>query len=170
MRLTLLPDGSEGKYYWAVAYGDGAPQFLLWNGEKVEASAEIPDGVVTMAIEMEDNRIFLMLSSKQYVYVPLAAPIEVTFDAPVVSGNISMNASETVSFVCHVPSGTSDYELLPVARDGFYAIADRIDNTSWTVTVTAPAGFVAPATSQLNLLISSGTGVMKTVTITILHK
>ena len=170
VRLTLLPDGSEGKYYWAVAYGDGAPQFLLWNGEKVEASAEIPDGVVTMAIEMEDNRIFLMLSSKQYVYVPLAAPIEVTFDAPVVSGNISMNASETVSFVCHVPSGTSDYELLPVARDGFYAIADRIDNTSWTVTVTAPAGFVAPATSQLNLLISSGTGVMKTVTITILHK
>ena len=93
-----------------------------------------------------------------------------TFDAPVVSGNISMNASETVSFVCHVPSGTPDYEVLPVTRDGFYAIADRIDDTTWTISVTAPASFAAPATSQLNLLVSSGTGVMKTATITILHK
>lgn len=170
VRLTLLPYGSEGKYYWAVAYGDEDPQFLLYEGEKVEASAEVPDGVVTMAVRMEDNRIFLLLSDKQYVYVPLAPPIEVTFDAPVVAGKISMNASETLSFVCHIPSGTPHYEVLPVTRDGFYAIASRIDNTSWTITVTAPSTFAAKATSELNLLVSTGTGIIKTVTLTILHK
>lgn len=170
VHLTVLPYGSEGKYYWAVSYGDGEPEFLLYEGEKVEASAEVPDGIVTMAVKMEDNRIFILLSDKQYVYVPLAPPIEVTFDAPVVSNKISMNASETVSFVCHVPSGTPQYELLPVARDGFYAVANRIDDKSWTITVTSPSTFAATATSQLNLLVSSGTGIIKTVTLTILHK
>ena len=168
--LTLLPYGKDGKYYWAVAYGDGEPQFLLYNGEKVEANAEIPDGVVTMAITMSDNRVFIHLSNKQYVYVPMAPPIEVTLDAPVVDGRISMNASETLSFVCHIPSGTPAYELLPLTSDGFYAVAERLDDTSWKITVTAPATFAAPATSQLNLLISNGTGILKTVVISILHK
>ena len=170
VRLSLLPYGSEGKYYWAVAYGDGEAQFLLYNGEKVEASAEVPDGVVTMAVLMKDNRVFIHLSDKQYVYVPLAPPIEVTFDFPVVSGKVSINTSETLSFICHIPSGTSFYEVLPVTRDGFYAVATRIDDTTWSISLTAPATFAATATSQLNLLISSGTGIMKTVTITILHK
>lgn len=170
VHLTVLPFGSDGKYYWAVAYGDGEPQFLLYNDKKVEASAIVPDGVVTMVVPMDDNRVFVMISSGQYLYVPVAPPIEVTLDAPVVSNNISMNASESVSFVCHVPSGTPDYELLPVARDGFYAIANRNDETTWTITVTAPASFTAPQTSQMNLLISTGTGIIKTVTVTILHK
>ena len=170
VQLTVLPFGSDGKYYWAVAYGDEEPQFLLYNGEKVEASAQEPDGVVTQVVPMDDNRIFVLISSKQYLYVPVAPPVEVTLDAPVDSGRISMNASESVSFVCHVPSGTPQYELLPVARDGFYAIANRIDETTWTITVTAPATFAAPATSQVNLLISTGTGIIKTVVVTILHK
>ena len=170
VRLTVLPYGSEGKYYWAVAYGDGAPQFLLYNGEKVEASAQIPDGVITTVVKMEDNRVFVMISDKQYVYVPLTPAIDVTLDAPVVSGCISMNASETVVFVCHVPSGTPLYELLPVAYDGFYALAERTSNTAWTITVKSPATFKAPATSVLNLIISNGTGALKTVPVTILHK
>lgn len=170
VQLTVLPFGKEGKYYWAVAYGDAEPEFLLYNGEKVEASAQLPDGVVTMVVKMEGDRVFILLSSNQYVYVPLSTPIEVTLDAPVTAGCISMNASETLSFACHVTGATDDFELLPVARDGFYAIAVRNDMTTWTITVTSPASFAAPATSPLNLLISNGRGTLKTVTVTILHK
>ena len=36
--------GSEGKYYWAVAYGDGKTEFLLCDGNMVEASGHAPDG------------------------------------------------------------------------------------------------------------------------------
>lgn len=170
VQLTVLPYGSEGKYYWAVAYGDGEPQFLLYNGEMVEASAEVPDGVVTRVVVMEDNRVFVMLSDKQYVYIPMAPPVDVTLDAPVVSGRISMNALETVSFKCHIPSATSQYEVLPVTSNGFYAIAERLDATTWNISVTAPSTFTSPNTGQLNLIISTGTGIIKTVTVTILHK
>lgn len=170
VRLTVLPYGTEGLYYWAVAYGDAEPGFLLYNGEKVQASATVPDGVVTMVITMEDNRVFVHLSNKQYVYVPMLEEIAVTLDAPVVSGSISMNASETVSFACHVANATPGFELLPVTRDGFYAVAVRDDQTTWTISVTAPATFAAPATSQLNLIIANGMGSLKTVTVNILHR
>ena len=170
VKLTVLPYGNEGKYYWAVAYGDEEPQFLLYNGEKVEASATAPDGVVTSVVTMEGNRIFVMLSSKQYVYVPLAPSIDVTLDSPVISGRISMAASESLSFVCHIPSATAEYEVLPITRDGFYAVANRDDMTTWTITVTSPSTFAATATSKLNLLVSNGTGAITTITVTILHK
>ena len=170
VRLTILPYGNEGKYYWAVAYGDGEPQFLLYNGEKVEANATAPDGVVTMVVTMEDNRVFIRLSDKQNLYVPLAPEIVVTLDSPVVSGRLAIAASESIPFVCHIPSATKDYEVLPVTRDGFYAVAVRDDLQTWTITLTAPATFAAPATSELNLLVSNGTGAITTITVSILHK
>lgn len=170
VQLTLLPYGKEGKYYWAVSYGKGKPQFLLYDGQMIEANAQAVDGLITSVVSMSDNRVFVLLSSKQYVYIPLGTPITVTFDAPVVSGRISINASETVSFNCHVASGNAEYELLPIARDGFYAVATRVDDTTWTISLTAPSTFAASATSQLNLLISNGAGSMLTASITILHK
>ena len=170
VRLTVEPYGSEGKYYWAVAYGDGKTEFLLCDGNMVEASGHAPDGIVTRVIEMQDDRIFIMLSSNEYVYIPLVSSIPVTLTAPVESGRLAMNASETVSFVCIISKATPEYELLPVAQDGFYAVATRNSNTLWTVTVTAPASFSAPATSKLNLLAANGRGTIKTTTVTILHK
>ena len=170
VHLTLLPYGKEGKYYWAVSYGDGEPQFLLYNGEMVEASADAPDGIVTRVVQMVDGRLFILLSSKQYVYVPMNPAISVTLGAPVDAGRIVMNASETIPFTCTVESGNAGYELLPVTRDGFYAVATRIDDSVWLISLTSPATFTGTATSQLNLLISNGLGAMTTVTVTILHK
>ena len=170
VQLTVLPYGSEGKYYWAVAYGDGKTEFLLCDGEMVEATGEAPDGIVTRVIEMSDDRVFILLSNKEYVYIPLRSSITVTLDSPVVDGRLAMNASESVAFVCRVAEANERFDMLPVAQDGFYVSSNRDSNTEWTVTLTSPSNFAAPATSKLNLLIANGKGTIKTVSVTILHK
>ena len=162
--------GVDNKYYWAISYGNEEPQFLLYNGEKVAASAQAPDPVIQSVVQVQDDRICITLSDRQVLYIPLARAFTVILMKPVTDNTLMMSPGDTVDFVCQVPQANVQFELLPVANDDFYAEARRTSETEWLIHLISPASFTAPATSRLNLLVSDGCGSMKTTVVTILSK
>ena len=169
-KISLLKDASDDTYYWAVAYGNGEPEFLRCNGERIPASVSVPDPVVLSAVSVRDDLVCITLDGEQSVLIPLASALTVTFTAPVAQQTLTLGAGETVSFTCGLSRGDQRTEVLPIAADGFYATATTSNYLQWTVTVSAPADFTAPASAKLNLLVSDGYGVLKTVVITIMAK
>lgn len=169
-KLSLLRDDKDGLYYWAVAYGDGEPEFLLVGGKKVAANVAVPSPVVLSIVSVGDDQVSISLSGGQTILIPLARPIIVTLGEPVVDNILTMAAKDTVSFICHLESGDERAEIVPLATDGFFATARTVDYQDWTIRVIAPDTFAEPATSRLNLLVSDGYGSMKTIVLTILPK
>ena len=171
--LSLKQVSGDPAWYWAVAYGTGEPSFLLFDGEKVQASAIAPEPAITSILTVQDDVVRLMLAGGLYCDIPLAKAIVVTLQAPVTSSNtLLMSAGETVSFRCLVAGADARTEVLPITDNTFYAVANPVDSNHsiWDITVKAPSPFSAPSSSRLNLLISNGTGQMKTVVITLLPR
>ena len=160
--------GVDNLYYWAIAYGNQEPQFLLYNGEKVAASAVAPDPVIKSIVSVQDDRVCITLSDKQVLYIPLAHAITLAISSPVIDNTLMMAPSDTVVFTCQVAQATAQYTLLPVTHDDFYAEASRTSETEWDVRLISPASFTAPMTSRLELLVSDGRGSMKSTVVTIL--
>ena len=160
--------GVDNLFYWAIAYGDEEPQFLLCNGEKVAASAVAPDPVIKSIVAVQEDRVCITLSDKQVLYIPLAHAISIALTSPVLDNTLMMAPSDTVTFTCQVSQANSQYTLLPVAHDDFYAEATRTSETEWDVRLISPASFIAPMTSRLDLLVSDGRGSMKSTVVTIL--
>lgn len=162
-----LQKGTDGLYYWAVAYGDGNAEFLLCDGQRVPASVEVPDPVFLSVVSVREDMVSITLDGGQQFLIPLARAVTVTLSSPVSHSKLTMEAGQTLTFTCTLGIGSKQAEVLPVAPDDFYATASTTDHKSWKITVTAPAGFVPPATSKLNLLVSNGYGAIKTVVVTL---
>ena len=169
-KLSLLRDEKDGLYYWAVAYGDGKPEFMLVNGKKVAANVTVPDPVVISLVSVEQDQVRITLNGGQTILIPLARPILVTLGEPVADNTVTMAAKDTVTFICRLEDGDERAEVVPLATDGFYATAATTDYQDWTIRIIAPDSFKSPSTSRLNLLISNGYGSMKTIILTILSK
>ena len=165
--ISLMKDPSDGAYYWAVAYGDQKPAFLLCNGKKVPASVNVPDPVFLSIVSVRDDMVSITLDGGQSILIPLAKAYTVSLSAPVSGGKLTMGAQDTVSFTCSLSRFNEQAQVLPVGKDGFYATATTANHKSWKIVVISPTGFAAPATSNLNLLVSNGYGAIKTVVITI---
>ena len=168
--ISLLKDPADDTYYWAVAYGDEEPAYLLCNGKRVPASVNVPDPVVLSVVSVRDDMVSITLDGNQTVLIPLARAFTVTLASPVSKNTLTMGAKDTVSFNCTLNRADARSEVLPIAKDGFYATAKTSNNKTWTVTVISPATFKEPATSKLNLLVSNGYGAIKTVVVTIQAK
>ena len=168
-KISLQKD-TDGLYYWAIAYGDGKPELLLCDGKPVPASVNVPDPVVLSVVSVRDDMVSITLDGGQSFLIPLARAVTVTLSSPVSKNTLTMGEQETITFTCVLNNGNEQAELLPVANDDFYAVASTSDHKSWKISVTAPAGFTAPASSKLNLLVSNGYGSIKTIVITIQAK
>ena len=166
VKLTLLRD-TDGKYYWGVIYGSAAPVYLLHNGEKVLAGANVPDSPVRSVVSFSEDAVCITLDDGQTLYIPRLGSISVTLGAPVKNQAVTMAAGDTVSFTCTLGGVDAKAEVLPIAPSGFFADATTTDHRVWNVRIIAPIPFANPDSRKLNLLISNGYGVMKTVVITI---
>jgi len=167
--LSLQHDGDDPAWYWAIAYGDGNPTFLLCNGKKVRADVDVPEAPVQSIVSVREDLVCITMTGGQQVYIPLARAITVTL-LGVTNNTLTMGASETTAFSCHLSAPDEQAEVLPLANDGFYATASTSDHQNWTIYVKAPTDFTDPSTSKLNLLVSTGYGTMKSIIITILSK
>lgn len=165
--ISLLKDPADGIYYWAVAYGDEEPDYLLCKGKRVPASVNVPDPVFLSVVSVRDDMVCITLDGDQNILIPLARTFTVSLSAPVSGGKLVMGAGETVSFKCTLSQADERAEVLPIAEEGFYAEATTSDHISWNIFVYSPEAFAAPATSRLNLLVSNGYGTMKTIVVTI---
>ena len=169
-KISLMKDTADDTYYWAVAYGDEKPAYLLCNGKRVPASVNVPDPVFLSVVSVRNDMVSITLDGEDNILIPLARTFTVSLASPVKNGTLTMGAKDTVSFKCSLSRTDKRAEVLPVTQDDFYAEARTSDHVTWTIDVYSPAGFAAPATSKLNLLVSNGYGVMKTVVVTIQAK
>lgn len=169
VKITLLVE--SGKYYWGVAYGDAPAQFLLCDGKKVEASTQAPDPVIKSVVQMTDGVVRITLAGGQTVDIPMRHPITLTFSSGVTSGAVNMAASDTVTVNYRVSPASEKLQILPVASDGFYSTTTSTspDFQYWRLDIISPSSFTS-GSSKLNLVVSDGTGAMKTVVLTINYK
>lgn len=169
VKITLLKD-TDGKYYWGVAYGSEAATFLLYNGEKVLAGADVPDAPVKSVVNFDDDAVCITLDDGQTLYIPRLGTFTYTLGKPADKKTLTMAAGDTATFTCTLAGVDDKAEVLPVAPSGFFAAATSTDHINWKIQVIAPIPFTKPDTRYLNLLISNGYGAMKTVVITIKAK
>ncbi len=168
VQLTLLRDSNDGKYYWAVAYGNEPASFLLHNGERVCANAQSETSQVSLILSVDIDRIMINLTGvTSYLIIPVQSSIAVYFPLPVRNGGIYMTTLDMLDFTFDIAGGNEKYSVLPVTFDGFYCTVTTTDYVTWTATVKSPSTFKKGMTSHLNLLISNGKGTMKTVVIKI---
>ena len=167
-KISLRQVEGDPAWYWAVAYGDGEPVFLLSGGAKVQASVVAPEAVVQGIVQVRDDMVRISLAEGLSVLIPMPQAIQVTLSAPVTENNVLViGAGQTLSFHCSIIGGDANAALLPLTDEYFYASATTTNHVDWTVSVTAPSPFKAPSTGKLNLLISNGYGQMKTIIITL---
>ena len=89
-----------------------------------------------------------------------------------IPSSLQMEVGSTVDFEVSVNAGESadysEYEILPVASDGFVSSAEKENGgKKWKITVTAPADFT---NGSLSLIVSDGRGLLKTYTVEITCK
>ena len=168
--ISLLKDAADGTYYWAVAYGDGKPEYLLCNGKRVPASVNVPDPVFLSVVSVRDDMVSITLDGGQSVLIPLAKAFTVSLSSPVSGNKLTMGAQDTVVFTCSLSRSDNRAEVLPVGQDGFYATATTSNHRNWSIVVISPADFTESSTSKLNLLVSNGYGAIKTIVVTIQGK
>lgn len=169
VKITLLKD-TDGKYYWGVAYGSNPATFLLHDGEKVLAGADVPDAPIQSVVNYDDETVCITLDDGQTLLIPRMGTFTVTLGKPVNKQALTMAAGDTVTFTCTLAGVDNRAEVLPVAPQDFFATASTTDHLVWNIQVIAPSAFKKPDTRYLNLLISNGYGLMKTVVITISAK
>lgn len=166
--LSIRQAPGDMAWYWAVAYEDGQPQFLLCDGEKVRVDLDVPDPVVTSIVSVREDLVYVTLDGGMGFHIPMAQAIQVSFSANIQNNTLTMNAGTTVSFVLTVANADEHVDVLPIAHDYFYAKASTRDHANWTVEVTAPTPFSRPSTGRLDLLVSNGRGSMKNIAILIM--
>ena len=86
-KISLLKDPADDTYYWAVAYDDEDPAYLLCNGKRVPASVNVPDPVVLNIVSVQDDMVSITLNGGQSVLVPLARTFTVSLTSPVSGGS-----------------------------------------------------------------------------------
>lgn len=169
VKLTLLIE--KGRYYWGVAYGDADAQFLYCDGKKVEASTQAPEALVRSVVEIIDGMVRITLADGQTIDVPMRHPITVNFGTGVSGGAVNMAASDTVTVTFNINPASDRTQVLPIAPEGFYSTAASTspDYNYWRLDIISPATFTS-GSSKLNLLVSDGTGAMRTIVLTIKYK
>jgi len=167
-KLSLIQSPGDPAWYWAVSYDGQEPEFLLYDGEKVKASVEVPATLVSSIVSLRDDLVYVTLDGGLSFYIPMAQALTVSLSSPVKNNILSMAAGDTVTFQCFVAHADSEVEVLPIAHDYFYAQGRTSDHATWFIDVIAPFPFNAPSTGRLDLLVSNGRGTMKNIAITIL--
>lgn len=171
-KISLQQVKGDPTWYWAVAYGDGAPAFLLYKGAKVAASVVVPETVVQKVVQVTDDMVRITIAEGLSAEVPLPHAIQVKLTSPVVRDTLVIGSGQTLSFRCIIEGADEKTDLLPVCDEYFFATATTTtsDHSDWKISVTAPTPFKAPSSSKLNLLISNGYGQMKTVVLNLQPK
>lgn len=163
-----LEKKTDGFYYWRISFDNGGTWSSVkdMNGNEVQAS--VKEGCVMDSISVTQEYVYIRQGGNDY-RIERYRDFSVKGIPPYLEMAPGQDTSFTVSVAAEGISDYSEYEVLPVASDGFVAKADKINNgKEWKISVIAPENF--QNYSPLSLIVSDGRGLMKTYTIELRKK
>lgn len=179
-QIAVSDEEGDGFYYWKISFDGG----MNWSpvldtaGNSVKASIK-ENATVIDSISVTENYVYIRQAGAEY-RIERYQDFSVLMTALSEDGatdtlsSLTLEAGETKTFNVSVEAGASsdysEYEVLPVAPDGFVAkVKERSPaGSSWSVAVTAPSDFSSD--SRMSVIVSNGRGLMKTYTIEIVCK
>lgn len=181
-QIAVSDEEGDGFYYWKISFDGGMTwsPVLDTDGNSVKASIK-ENATVIDKISVEERFVYIRQGGAEYrieryrdFNVLMTALSEEGTKEDITVTGLTMGAGETRTFDVSVEAGASadysEYEVLPVAPDGFEAkVTDRSDaGAHWSIAVTSPAGFSAD--SGMSVIVSDGRGLLKTYTIALICK
>lgn len=161
----------DGKYYWAYKYGEKGLKMYLYDkdGKKVVASDANVIQFFTK-VEVTDTHVVFTPVSGAAFSVPRYVPFKVVLSAT----SVSVPTSGTPAKVTYeVRDVTSAAAITAITNTGYHASVTRsYDSSSKKLSgvISLTADSTAPAKSSVLVMISDGTGMMETYTISVTKK
>lgn len=156
----------DGLYYWKISFDNGDTWSAVKDTRGNDVRASIAEGCVMDSISVTQEYVYIRQGVNEYRMERYR-----DFSVSGVPSYLVLESGKSTSFTISVAaegiSDYSEYEVLPVASDGFVAKADSEKRKEWKITVTAPADFT---NGSLSLIVSDGRGLMKTYTIDLRKK
>lgn len=157
-----------GIYYWAVRYGDGAPEPILYKGTMVRASATAPEAVIS-SVQVTSSEVIIKTAKGETVSIPRYPEIQVTFSSRIDDNyEMYMFAGTTAAFLCTASESIENYSLLATASEGFTISSEPSGYDTWLIMLKAPDNVKRGEKGAINLIISDGRGNMKNFVITVI--
>lgn len=165
--IIALNRHDDGFYYWNVSFNDGWNWISVRDASGNDVRASLKEKQVMDSISVTQEYVYIKQGGMEY-------RIERYRDFTVsgIPSSLKMARSSTEKFEVSVNDvesvDYSEYEILPVASDGFVSGAEKKNGgKKWEITVTAPADFT---NGSLSLIVSDGRGLLKTYTVEITCK
>lgn len=165
--IIALNQHEDGLYYWNVSFNEGWDWISVKDTLGNDVRASLKEKQVMDSISVMQDYVYIKQGGMEY-------RIERYQDFTIsgIPSSLQMEVGSTVDFEVSVNAGESadysEYEILPVASDGFVSKAGKKDGGGkWDISVTAPSNFTS---STLSLIVSDGRGLMKTYKIEITCK
>lgn len=161
----------DGKYYWAYKYGEKGLKMYLYDkdGKKVVASDANVIQFFTK-VEVTDTHVVFTPVSGAAFSVPRYVPFKVVLSAT----SVSVPTSGTPAKVTYeVRDVTSAAAITAITNTGYHASVTRSydsSNKKLSGVISLTADSTAPAKSSVLVMISDGTGMMETYTISVTKK
>lgn len=158
----------DGCYYWAYSLDGGVTWLAVRDDSDNLVRVSLKENAVMDSISVTDEYVYIRQGAEEY-RIERYQDFEVQID----KSRLTMKAGETGTVTVGLTTRKSvdyeEYEVLPVAYDGFVAraVPDR-QRSKWTITVTAPASFSKD--SRLSLIVSNGRGLLKTYNVELVCK
>lgn len=165
-----LEKKKDGLYYWRISFDNGGTWSAVKDTDGKDVRASLKEGCVMDSISVTQEYVYIRQDGQEfrierYRDFSVGGPLYLIMES-------GQDTTFKVSVTAEGVSDYSEYELLPVASDGFVAKVSRekAEKTGkeWEISVTAPADF--DNYSTLPLVVSDGRGLMKTYTIHIVSK
>lgn len=153
----------SGFYYWKITFDNGESWSFVKDTDGNDVRASIKESCVMDSISVAQEYVYIRQGGQEF-------RIERYRDFSVVGipSHLEMTSGQDTAFTVSVEaegiSDYSEYEILPVASDGFVAKAGKEkEGKEWKISVSAPEDFRNEGT--LSLIVSDGRGLMKTYSI-----
>lgn len=181
-QIAVSDEGGDGFYYWKISFDGGTSwsPVLDTAGNAVKASIKEKATVID-SISVEEKFVYIRQGGAEYrieryrdFNVLMTVLSESGIEEDITVTGLTMGEGETKTFDVSVEARSSadysEYEVLPVAPDGFEAkVTERSDaDAHWSIAVTSPTGFSAD--SGMSVIVSDGRGLLKTYTIALICK
>ena len=165
-----LEKKTDGLYYWNISFDNGENWSSVKDTDGRDVRASVKENYVMDSIKVTQEYVYIRQGGQEFKIERYR-----DFSVSGVPSQLAIAPGQDTTFKVSVAaegiSDYSEYELLPVASDGFAA---KVSNEKkgktgkeWTISLTAPADFT---NGSLSLIVSDGRGLMKTYTIDLRKK
>lgn len=165
-----LEKKTDGLYYWNISFDNGENWSSVKDTYGRDVRASVKEKYVMDSIKVTQEYVYIRQGGQEFKIERYR-----DFSVSGVPSQLAIAPGQDTTFKVSVAaegiSDYSEYELLPVASDGFAA---KVSNEKkgktgkeWTISLTAPADFT---NGSLSLIVSDGRGLMKTYTIDLRKK